>query len=160
MERFNMQALFSKIMGFLVIIITLALAPSINTANTTVATGNLTNLIGMSVVTDFGAPLIVLGLLVVGGVFIWKGTQGAGMGQLMGTIGLVIVAIVGLTFMADIVDYTNTLIAASSGFAVTLYGIIPLIVYLGIIASVGWTGYRAYKGGGKKGKKGAALVNY
>jgi len=159
MERFNMQALFSKIMGFLVIIITLALAPSINTANTTVATGNLTNLIGMSVVTDFGAPLIVLGLLVVGGVFIWKGTQGAGMGQLMGTIGLVIVAIVGLTFMADIVDYTNTLIAASSGFAVTLYGIIPLIVYLGIIASVGWTGYRAYKGGGKKSRK-AAYANY
>lgn len=159
MGAFNMQALFSKIMGFLVIIITLALAPSINTANTTVATGNLTNLIGMSVVTDFGAPLIVLGLLVVGGVFVWKGTQGAGMGQLMGTIGLVIVAIVGLTFMADIVDYTNTLIAASSGFAVTLYGIIPLIVYLGIIASVGWVGYRAYKGGGKRSRK-AAYANY
>jgi hypothetical protein len=154
-----MQALFSKIMGFLVIIITLALAPSINTANAVVAGDNLTNLIGMSVVVQFGAPLIVLGLLVVGGVFVWKGTSGRGMSDLMGTIGLVIVAIVGLTFMDNIVDYTNTLIAASTGFAVTLYGIIPLIVYLGIIAAVGWTGYGAYKGGRKSSKK-AAFANY
>lgn len=159
MGGFNMQALFSKIMGFLVIIITLALAPSINTANATVAAGNLTNLIGMTVVTEFGAPLIVLGLLVVGGVFVWKGTAGRGMSDLMSTIGLVIVAIVGLTFMDSIVDYTNTLIAASSGFATTLYGIIPLVVYLGIIASVGWTGYRAYSGS-KKSKKAAAFANY
>lgn len=151
----NMQLLFSKIMGFLVIIITLALAPTINTANATVAAANLTNLIGMDVVTDFGAPLIVLGLLVVGGMFVWKGTQGASMRELLSTISLVIVAIVGLTFMEDIVDYTNTLIAASSGFAITLYGIIPLMVYLGVIAAVGWTGYRAYKGS-KKGKKSAA----
>jgi hypothetical protein len=155
----QLQGLFSKIMGFLVIIITLALAPSINTANATVAAGNLTNLIGMSVVADFGAPLIVLGLLVVGGIFVWKGTQGATMGELMKTIGLVVVAIVGLTFMADIVDYTNTLIDASTGFAVTLYGIIPLLVYLGIIAAVGWSGYGAYKGSRKKGKK-AAYANY
>ena len=159
MGGFNMQGLFSKIMGFLVIIITLALAPSINTANATVAAGNLTNLIGLSVVTQFGAPLIVLGLLVVGGVFVWKGTSGQGMGDLMRTISLVIVAIVGLTFMDNIVDYTNTLIAASSGFAITLYGIIPLIVYLGIVASVGFTGYNAYKGGRKSSKK-AAYANY
>jgi hypothetical protein len=155
----NMQGLFSKIMGFLVIIITLALAPSINTANATVAAANLTNLIGMDVVTDFGAPLIVLGLLVVGGIFVWKGTGGASMAELFKTISLVIVAIVALTFMEDIVTYTNTLIAASSGFAVTLYGIIPLLVYLGIIAAVGFTGKSAYSGG-KKGKKAAAQVNY
>ena len=154
-----MQGLFSKIMGFLVIIITLALAPSINTANATVAAANLTNLIGMDVVTDFGAPLIVLGLLVVGGIFAWKGTQGSSMGELFKTISLVIIAIVALTFMEDIVGYTNTLIAASSGFAVTLYGIIPLLVYLGVIASVGYTGYQGYRGS-KKAKKANAFANY
>ncbi len=113
----------------------------------------------MSVVTEFGAPLIVLGLLVVGGIFAWKGTGGQNMGDLMKTIGLVIVAIVGLTFMSDIVDYTNDLIDASTGFAVTLYGIIPLLIYLGIIAAVGWTGYSAYRGG-RKSKKAAAMANY
>ncbi len=151
--------LINKIFGFLVIIITLALAPSINTANTTVASGNLTNLTGMSVVTEFGAPLIVIGLLAVGGIFAWKGTQGSSMKEIMGTISLVIVAIVGLTFMSNIVTYTNTLIDASTGFATTLYGIIPLVVYLGIVASVGYAGYRGWKGS-KKSKKSAAYANY
>lgn len=157
---FNMQSLMSKIFGFLVIIITLALAPQINTANAAITAANITNCIGVSAIDDFAAPLIVLGLLAVGGIFMWKGTQNQGMKDIMGVIGLVIIAIVGLTFMTDIIDYTNTLIDASTGFATTIYGIIPLLVYLVVIGSVGFAGYKGYKGGGKKSKKAAAFANY
>ena len=159
MGGFNIQSLMSKIFGFLVIIITLALAPQINTANAAITAANITNCIGVSAIDDFAAPLVVLGLLAVGGIFMWKGTNTQGMKDIMGVIGLVIVAIVGLTFMTSIIGYTNTLIDASTGFAVTIYGIIPLLVYMVVIASVGYVGYKGYKGG-KKSKKSAAFANY
>ncbi len=155
----NMGSLVGKVFGFLTIIVTLALAPSINTANATVAAANLTNCIGMSVVTEFGAPLIVIGLLLVGGLFALGKIQASTIRELMGVIFAVIVAIVGLTFMEDIVTYTNTLIAASTGFAVTLYGIIPLAVYLLIIGDATYATVRRWRGG-KKGKKAAAAANY
>jgi len=151
--------LIGRIFGLLGILITLALAPSINTANTTVASGNLTNLIGMTAVTDFGAPLIVLGLLALCGLFAVGKLQSGSIQDLLRVIGAVIVAIVGLTFMADIVDYTNTLIAASTGFAVTIYGMIPLLVYIVIVAGSAYTAYKTYKGG-KKGSKKAAYANF
>ncbi len=141
--------LFTKIMGFLVIIITLALAPTINTANALIVSANLTNLIGMSVVAGFAAPLIVLGLLTSGGIFAVGGLkgniQGASIQTMLGVVGSVIVVIVALTFMVDIIGYTNTLIAASSGFAETLYGVIPLVIYLGVIAGAGWYQVSAYR---------------
>lgn len=160
----NMQNLMSKIMGFVTIIVTLGLAPSINTANTTVAGANLTNCIGMSVMTDFGAPLCVLGLLAVGGIFVWKGTNNQGFQQLLDVISLTILVIIGLTFMSTIVDYTNTLIGASTGFALIIYGLIPLVVYLAIIASVFYSGARAFGWKGFKKGRGrmaaAAQANY
>jgi hypothetical protein len=143
----------SKIMGFLVIIITLAMAPSIVTANTAVASGNLTNLIGMDVVTDFGAPLIILLLLGMGGIFAWKGA-GGGMKEVMGVIGGTILAIVALTFMNSIITYINALITAdSSSIGDVIYGIIPLIIYMAIVAGAGYGTYRAFKGSGKKTSK-------
>lgn len=160
MGGFNMQSLMSKIFGFLVIIITLALAPQINTANAAITASNITNCIGVSAIDDFAAPLIVLMLLAVGGIFVWKGTGNQGLKDIMQVVGLVIVAIVGLTFMTDIIDYTNTLIDASTGFAITIYGIIPLLVYLAVIGSVAYAGYKGYKGGKKGSKRAAAYANY
>jgi hypothetical protein len=154
-----LQGLFAKIMGFVVIIITLALAPSINTANATIEAQNLTNLIGMTVVSDFGAPLIILGLLVSGGAFALAGMQGkltgATMSDLFKVIGSVILVIVALTFMDTIIDYTNTLIGSppETGFALVIYGIIPLIIYVGVIATAGWASvstYRRLKGGSRR----------
>jgi hypothetical protein len=156
----QLGGLMSKIFGFLVIIITLALAPSINTANAAISAANITNCIGVSAIDDFAAPLIVLGLLAVGGIFAWKGTNNQGMKDILGVVSLVIVAIVGLTFMTNIITYTNTLIDASTGFATTIYGMIPLLVYITVIASVGVAGYKGWKGSGKKGKKAAAFANY
>ena len=73
----DIKKLLGVIIGLLTIVVTLAISPSIGTANAVVAAANLTNLIGMSVVVTFGAPLCIFGLLALGGVFTvgaWKGT--------------------------------------------------------------------------------------
>lgn len=160
----NLGSLFGKIMGFLVIIITLALAPSIVSANTLVAThDNVTAMLGMGVVSGFGAPLIILGLLTIGGIFALAGVKGqlanAGMKDLFTVIGAVIVVIVLLTLMPNVMDYTAELIEASTGFAVTIYSIIPLLIYLGIVAGAGWAGVSTYRKTRKGGKRSRAAVS-
>ena len=155
----GMRDIMPKILGFLVIIITLALAPTINIVNTAI-TGhaNVTAMIGMAAIGAFGVPLIILGLLVAGGVFTVAGSKGALSGasvkDLLAVVGSVVVLIVVLTMFVNVMDYTTTLIEASSGFAVTIYSIIPIIIYIGIIALAGWTQVRAYKKvkGGRKSK--------
>jgi len=153
-----MRDIMPKILGFLVIIITLALAPTINTANAAITGANLTNLIGVAAVGAFGAPLIILGLLVSGGIFAVSGTKGAlsgaSVGDLLSVVGSVVVLIVVLTMFVNVMDYTTTLIAASTGFAVTIYSIIPIVIYIGIIAMAGWTQVRAYRRakGGRRSK--------
>jgi len=142
-----MQELFGKVMGFIVIIVTLALAPSINTANTAMLALNTTNLTGLNTAGDFGAPLIILGLLTSGRLMAIAGVKGkmkgGSMSDLFSVIGSVVVVIISLTLMQNVVTYTNTLIAASTGFAITVYGILPLMIYIGIIAV---SGFGAYKG--------------
>ena len=148
-----------KILGFLVIIITLALAPTINTANAAI-TGhaNVSAMIGMVAIGAFGAPLIVLGLLVSGGIFAVAGTKGvlggASISDLMSVIGSVIVLIVVITMFESVMTYTGTLYDASTGFAQTIYSIIPIVIYIGIIAMAGWTQARTYRRmrGGRKSK--------
>jgi hypothetical protein len=146
--------LFSKIMGFILIIVTLALAPSIVTTNAAVAAhANVTSgvLIGMSVIAAFGAPLIILGLLVMGGVFAVAGVKGqinASAGDLMKVVGATIVAIVALTFMSTICTYVANLMGyytLGTEFARTIFAIIPLVIYLGIIVSTGWAVGSTYK---------------
>jgi hypothetical protein len=155
----KLQNLFPIILGFVVIVLTLAMAPSINTANAAIQSANLTNLTGMSVMDDFGAPLIIFGLLASGGLLAVGGIRGklkgASVADMLGVIGAVVIAIIALTFMTSIITYTNTLIGAvATGFDDVLYGVIPLLVYVGIIAGVGWTTGKAYRSSkGKKAKK-------
>ena len=150
----DVKKLLGVIIGLLTIVVTLAISPSIGTANTAVAAGNLTNLIGMSVIVTFGAPLCIFGLLALGGVFTvgaWKSS--ASMREMLTVIVTAVIVIVGLTFMSSIVTYTNTLIAAGSGgFETTLYGIIPLFVYLVIIGLAGWQTVSRVRSS-RKGKK-------
>lgn len=149
------SSLFPRIMGYIVIVITLALAPSISTANASI-TGHasVANMTGMATVGAFGAPLIILGLLVAGGAFAIAGTTGrltASTQDLLKTVGSVIVVIVALTFMPTIMDYVEDLIdVAGGGFAQVIYAIIPLVLYLGVVAGAGWQTYKTYKGGSKK----------
>jgi amino acid transporter len=146
----NMRNLFGRIMGFVMIIVTLALAPTILTANATIEAANLTNLTGMAAVSAFGAPLIVLGLLVGGGLFAVAGVRGrlagASVGDLLSIIGSVVLVIVSLSLFTSVITYTNTLIGpTASGFGDVIYGIIPLVIYIGVIAAAGYTQVRAYR---------------
>lgn len=149
--------LFGKIMGFIVVIVTLALAPSINQANAAIVTsGNLTVMTGMAAVAAFGAPIIILGLLVSGGIFAMAGVKGQMKGastrDLIGVIGSVIVVIVALNLFLQVVDYAFALQGAVTGFAQTIYRLIPIAIYVGIIGGAGYYQFRTYRKI-KKGKK-------
>lgn len=148
-----LTGLFGKIMGFIMIVVTLALSPSIVTSNVAI-TGHasVANMTGMTVLGSFGAPLIILGLLVSGGVFAVSGIKGhqqnASAGDLLKVVGSVIVAIVALTFMTTIMTYTEILIdTCGGGFAEVIYAIIPLMIYVGIITATGWQTAKAYSKG-------------
>ena len=74
------------------------------------------------------------------------GLAGASMKDLLGVIGTVIVVIVSLSLFVNVVSYTNTLIGAVGGeFEETIYGIIPLLIYVGIIAAAGWSSTRVLR---------------
>ena len=136
--------LVSRILGLLMIVLVLALAPSIVTANTAIQSNtNATNLLGMSVVDDFGGMLIILGILTVGGIFTVGGSMAGGIKDLLWTVGVTIVAIVALTFMDTIIDYNFAIYNVATGVEQTLYSIISLLIYVGIIGSVAYRGYKA-----------------
>lgn len=142
--------LFGKIMGFILIIVTLALSPSIVTTNVAISGhASVANMTGMAVLSTFGAPLIIFGLLIAGGIFAVVGVKGgmnASAGDLMKVVGEVIVAIVSLTFMATIMTYVELLIdVAGGGFAQVIYSIIPIVLYIGIITMTGWGTVSAYR---------------
>jgi len=146
----NMKVLFGRIMGFVMIIITLALAPTIKTANDAIEAANLTDLTGMTAVSAFGAPLIIIGLLFGGGLFAVAGVKGkmkgASMADMFSVIGSVVLIIVSLSLFTTVITYVNALIAPTpSGFGGVVYGIIPLMIYIGVIAAAGYTQIRAYK---------------
>jgi hypothetical protein len=70
----------------------------------------------------------------------------------MAAIGITIAQIIALNFFDSSIDYVNTLLTGSTGIATVIYGIIPLVVYIGIIASSGTYGVVSYVKG-RKGKK-------
>lgn len=146
----NMRDLFGRIMGFVMIIVTLALAPTIATSNAAIEAANLTNLTGMTAVSAFGAPLIIIGLLFGGGLFAVAGVRGklagASMADLFSVIGSVVLVIVSLSLFTSVITYVNTLIApTASGFGDVVYGIVPLMIYIGVIAAAGYAHVRAYR---------------
>jgi len=148
--------LVPKIMGWLVVIITLALAPTINTYNGYVtdnvtAATNASSMIGMTAVDDFAAPLMIISLLFTGSM-IGLGKIGDGsVKAILGTIGAVVITIVALAmFGGSIIGYVDTLITASSGFAQTIYGVIPIIIYVAIIAGAGVVTAATYVRGRRK----------
>jgi hypothetical protein len=158
-----MNNLVPKIMGWLVVIIALALAPTINTtngyisSNVTAATESA-YMIGMSTVVAFGAPIMIISILFSGALIVMGKIGDGTTKSLMGVIGTVVVVIIALSMFVSIIGYVNTLITASTGFAQTIYGVIPIIIYIGIIASAGGVaGVQALRKG--KGKKKSASVS-
>jgi hypothetical protein len=160
-----MGNLVPKIMGWLVVIIALALAPTINTANIAIdtawgaATQNAT-MIGMGTVVDFGAPIMIISILFSGALIVMGKVGDGTTKSLLDVIGVTILLVVVLSMFTNVITYANTLIAASTGFAQTVYGVIPIILYVGVIAGAG--GYSAYKAfrKGKKSKKSSAVSGF
>jgi len=149
-----LQNLMPKIMGFIVIIITLALGPAIYTANADIiAWGVLDPFLGLEVVAGFGAFIIILGLLVSGGLFTLAGIKGklqaAGMKDILMVVGSVVVVIVMLTMFTSVLDYVDSLITSAIGAGDSLgeigFGIIPIVLYVGIVAAAGWTQVATYR---------------
>ncbi len=165
-----LQNLIPKVFGWLVIIITLALAPQINTGVTNVTTNvtaatNASLMIGMTAVDDFAAPIIILGLLFTGGLLGMAGVKGslagAGIKDMFEVIGAVVLTVISLAmFSGSAIGYIDDLIDASTGFAQTIYGVIPIVLFIAIIG--GATAYGVYKYRTlRKGKRrGAAAANY
>jgi hypothetical protein len=162
-----LQGLMGKIMFFIAIIITLALAPYIYTANSAIiAWGDLTPFLGLEVVVGFGAFIIILGLLVQGGFFAFatvKSRTNGGMRDILQVVGSVVVILVVLSIFPTILDYMDDLItaavAASDGLGEVGFGILPVVLYLGVIAAAGWSGvstYRRVTGRGRRGSKSSA----
>src|SRR4030042_3125010 len=129
--------LMPKIMGFIVIIITLALAPTIYTANADIiAWGVLDPFLGLEVIAGFGAFIIILGLLVSGGLFTVAGLRGkmgnVGMRDILMVVGSVVVVIVMLTMFVTILDYVDDLITSAVAAGDTLgevgFGILPIVI--------------------------------
>lgn len=145
------QRIIPRIMGWIVLVITLALAPTIETYNGHVTTNvsgatNSANMLGMTAVDDYGGFIIIMSLLASGGFMVFMGTKGrlagAGIRDMLEVIGMVIVTIISLAmFSGSVIGYFDALITASTGFAQTAYGALVIIVYLGIISMAGVTTY-------------------
>jgi hypothetical protein len=160
----DIRKMLSIIMFFLVVVIVLALAPTINTANTTAyaawgAASANASMIGLGVVMPFGAPLMILSIMVGFGLLSFGMKQGIGIKDIMAAIGITIAVIVALTFFTSIIGYVNTLLTGATGIALVIYGIIPLAIYIGIIASAGTFGIVKYARA-RKGKKSATGLAY
>lgn len=149
-----MNKLVPSILLWVVIVITLALSPTIETYNGYVTTNvaaatNAAYMIGMTAVDDFGGFLMIMSLLVAGGLFAIGGMKykNTTVADMLSVIGAVIIAVVSLAmFSGSVIGYLDALITAGTGFAKTAYGILTIIIYLAIIAGAGaFTGYKAYK---------------
>jgi len=161
----QIKKMLSIIFFFLTVIIVLALAPTIDTANDTVyaswgAASENASMIGMSAVVPFGAPLIILSIMVSFGLLAFGMKEGANVKDIMSAIGITIAMIIALNFFDSAIDYVNTLLTGSSGISTVIYGIIPLAVYIGIVASAGTYGTVKYIKGRKGKSKKAAAENY
>jgi len=157
-----MGKLVPSIMGWLIVVITLALAPTIETYNGNVtgnvaAASNAAYMLGMTAIDDFAGFLMIMGLLVSGGLFAVGGmkSKNTTIGDMLGMIGAVIITVIALAmFSGSIIGYLDTLITAGAGFAKTAYGIITIIIYLGIIggatAYIGTKGVKRLKKSGRR----------
>jgi hypothetical protein len=150
----NFKDLLPKIVGFLALVITLALAPSIYTANLLVVNygggSGLTNFTGMDALSPFGGFLIIFGILIAQGIFQIAGVGGGkstGWKDILSSVGSVIVVIILLNvYVSAVLPAFTSLIASASAasdeIGQTVFGVLPIVIYLTIIV-----GAIAFQGG-------------
>jgi hypothetical protein len=162
----NVRRMLSIIFFFLTVVVVLALAPTINTANTTAyaawgaATQNA-SMIGLGAVMPFGAPLMILSIMVAFGLLAFGMKEGASVKDILGSIGVTIAQVIAVTLFTNVITYTNTLLTGSTGIATVIYGIIPLAIYMAIIAAAGAVGIVKYARS-RRGRKSSSssMANY
>lgn len=146
--------LVPAILGWLVVVITLALAPTIESYNAFVTSNvsgatNAAYMIGMTAIDDFGGFLMIMMLLVSGGLFAVTGMKMKNytVGDMLSVIGAVIISVIALAmFSGSVIGYIDALITAGTGFAKTAYGILTIIIYITIIAGAGaFTAAKTYR---------------
>ena len=105
-----LRKLVPSIMGWLVVVITLALAPTIETYNGHVTTNvtaatNKAYMLGMTALDDFGGFLMIMSLLVAGGLFAVSGMRNKNynVGDMMQVIGAVIISVIALAMFSGFV---------------------------------------------------------
>ncbi len=149
----QMGRILSVVFGLLGIVIVLTLGLNIQTANASIQTANQTNLIGLSVLDDWGAPLIILSLLALSGLFVAggiAGTKSSGMKDLLIIVGASVVSIVGLSLMPSVITASNNLIGAVATDAEdVIWKILPLLAYIAVIGVSGIATYKTYRSGRK-----------
>lgn len=138
------------VMGIMTLVVTLIMSPIILTANATIGSANITNLTGMSSIDDIGPIVIILGMLTSAGLFAWSGVKGGSSvsrKDMMVSVGTAVTMVIALTMFGIIISSCNTLYAAAAGSTAlqSFIGIIPLLVYVGIIIGAGAVQYRTYK---------------
>ena len=147
--------LVPAIMGWLAVIITLALAPTIETyngyvsGNLTAAT-NATYFVGLSAIQPWGGFIMVMILLTGTGIFAFSGmkTKNVSVGDLVQVIGAVIVSVFALAvFSGTIIGNIDDLITAGASAVKNVYGALGIIIYALIIGGAGgFAAVKAYRG--------------
>lgn len=145
-----LKNLLPTIFAWIGVIVTLALAPTIETYNSAVTTNitaavNKAYFIGMTAIDDFGGFIMIASLLLGSAIFARGFTNSkASLSTILPIVGQVIGAVVVLAlFSGSAIGYFDSLVTAGSGVAKTFYGVLVTVTYVLIISSVG--GYQAIK---------------
>ena len=168
----NMSGTLSKILWFLTIVFAAVLAGPIYIANNAIGTAintatylgaNLTSFYSiLATIRPYGPILMILGLFVVAGVMgyeTFKGTYSyGGKGDLYRVFGVALGLLIILAFFPAIITAFNTVIGSASAagdtLGTTIFPIIPVLIYVGIMVMGGWEESKVIrKGHGHKEKK-------
>jgi hypothetical protein len=161
----DIRKVLPLILFFITVLLIVSLAPQVQTANSTAyATYNgsteKASMIGLGVIMPWGDILILLSIMVSAGLLTMQLKQGGfNLSTVMGPVFVIISVVFALSFFDSIITSFNTLIAGTTNSGAKIfYGLVLLMIYLGIIGASG--GYQAYqyvknKKKGNKSKAGA-----
>jgi len=159
----KLTQMLSKIFGVVGILISIMMVGNIYTSNAAIGTAitaavNSASFLILPDILPFGVVLILLGLVFSQIMLVWKGTGNMGIAAIVGTVLQVVGVILMLSFFPSIIDGLDgaltTIIAAADTINELVFGtIVPLIIYLAVIATSVATPVAMKLADGKKGGK-------
>ena len=160
-----MSNISGRLMGFIVIGVTIIMSATIYTANAGITSANLTNITALSDIAGFGPLIMILGLLFTGGMLTYASFSSPnskiGKVDIRLTVGSVVLLIAVLSvFPGLIISGINNLIGeaidAGDTDYITVYGLIPTIIYVVVIGGTGAAQVIGYKRIRKAGRSGGS----